>query len=272
VLADAAAVAAQFEGTMAMRPYVIAFLAAYLLVASRDLGLRRALAWLAWGFGVAVIAEYSSTRGGFPFGLYHYTGHTMGRELFVSNVPAFSPLSFPFLAYASWCVVRWVRGRPRDLTTLAAAGVVMMVMDVVVDPLAVVGHRWFLGDLFFYPDGGLYLGVPLSNFAGWVLVGWVIAGGAVLTGFFGLERGGRPVNLGSPRGGAALYYGILLFNLTIAVWIGEIRLAVLGAAAQVTQLLILAGMAGRERSDRPPRWAAFPAPMASGMGDGRIER
>ena len=36
-----------------------------------------------------------------PFGLYHYTGETAGRELHLSNVPFFDSLSFTFLAYAS---------------------------------------------------------------------------------------------------------------------------------------------------------------------------
>ncbi len=47
----------------------------------------------------------------------------------------------------------------------------MMLLDVVIDPLAVRGDRWFLGRVFDYPSGGVYFGVPLSNFAGWLLVG-----------------------------------------------------------------------------------------------------
>ena len=49
-----------------LRPYVVAFLLTYLVVAGRDLGGRRAMAWLGWGWLVAFAAEYASTRMGAP--------------------------------------------------------------------------------------------------------------------------------------------------------------------------------------------------------------
>jgi uncharacterized membrane protein len=220
-------------GTLRLRPYVFAFLAGYLVVAARDVGLRRALLWLGWGSCVALAAEYMSTRVGLPFGLYQYTGGTVGQELFIANVPVFSTLSFPFLAYAAWALMRWVNGRGRDIATVLGAGVLMTLLDVVIDPLAVRGDRWFLGNLFFYAEGGWYFGVPLSNFAGWALVGWAIVGGMVWTRFLGFERRPSTVRYGSPHGGAALYYAILLFNLAIAVWIGELVIVAVGVGIHV---------------------------------------
>jgi putative membrane protein len=67
--------------------------------------------FLLWGALVSLGAELSSTRVGFPFGLYHYTGETAGAEMYFSNVPFFSTLSFPFLAYASFCLARAALGR-----------------------------------------------------------------------------------------------------------------------------------------------------------------
>src|SRR5262245_42639324 len=101
----------RLAGTVITRPYVVLFLATFLTLAWRDLGGRRALGFLVWGAAIAFAAEWASTRVGIPFGLYHYTGATAGRELFVSNVPAFDFVSFPFLAYASWCVARALTGR-----------------------------------------------------------------------------------------------------------------------------------------------------------------
>lgn len=200
-------------GTLLLRPYVFIFLAAFLAMAWRDLGPRRAFSWLGLGFGLAFAAEYASTRISFPFGLYHYTGATAGRELFLSNVPFFDPLCFPFLAYASWCLARLCLGRSRGAGVVLLSALLMMILDVVVDPLAVRGERWFLGHLFFYPDGGAYFGVPLSNFAGWFLVGSAIVGGFLaLTG---------AVPTASPVPGVLLYYGVLAFNLAITLWIGE---------------------------------------------------
>ena len=126
-------------GTVLLRPYVFVFLAAFLVMASRDLGWRRAWVWLGWGWAVAFVAEYASTRVGIPFGLYHYTGETAGRELFISNVPFFDSLSFPFLAYASYCLARWALGRAEGRAPAVLAGALMMFADVVIDPLAVIG-------------------------------------------------------------------------------------------------------------------------------------
>ena len=209
-------------GTLLLRPYVFLFLAAFLAIAWKDLGGRRALGWLGLGFGVALAAELCSTRWGFPFGLYRYTGATAGRELYLSNVPAFDPLCFPFLAYASWCLARRVLGASRGGRVVALAALLMTLLDVVIDPLAVRGERWFLGHLFDYPEAGVYFGVPLSNFAGWLLVGLAIVGG-----FLALSRAAPAA---SPAPGVALYYSVLAFNLALTAWIGERALLASGVA------------------------------------------
>jgi uncharacterized membrane protein len=222
---------AQLAGTLVLRPYVFAFLLTYVVLATRDIGVRATVGFLAWGFTVAFVAEYASTRVGIPFGLYHYTGETRGAELFLSNVPVFDSVSFPFLAYAAFCVARWALGESRTLRTVAASGVLMMLLDVVIDPLAVRGDRWFLGRIFFYPEGGIYFGVPLSNFAGWVIVGVVIVAGHALVA----RRGPA----GSPRLGVAFYYAILLFNLAVTAFIGEWRLLGAGILLHAAVFLVL---------------------------------
>ena len=219
-------------GTALLRPYVFVFLAAFLLLAGRDLGWRRAWGWLGWGWAVAFVAEYASTRVGIPFGLYHYTGETAGRELFISNVPFFDPLSFPFLAYASYCLARWALGQTQGWAPAALAGALMMLVDVVVDPLAVLGERWFLGHVFYYAEPGIYFGVPLSNFAGWFLVGWAIVAGYL----WAVRR--RPGLRGSPIGGIGLFYGVVLINLGITSWIGERALLQAGILVHVAVFLI----------------------------------
>lgn len=171
-------------GTLALRPYVFAFLAAFLVAGAADLGWRRTLGFGACVWPLAWLAELSSTRIGVPFGLYHYTGHTRGQELYVAGIPFVDSLSFTFLAYAAFCLARAAGGpRPRSGAALAVlAGFLMMGLDVVIDPLAVRGDRWFLGRMFYYPAGGIYFGVPLSNFAGWWLVGAAGVGAYLLGG------------------------------------------------------------------------------------------
>jgi putative membrane protein len=220
-------------GTLLLRPYVFGFLAIHLLAASRDLGRRRALAFTGWAWLVAFIAEYSSTRIGIPFGLYHYTETTRGQELFVANVPFMDSLSFAFLAYAAFSIARLFLNRTGGLAVVALSGILVMLLDAVMDPLAVRGDRWFLGRIFYYPDGGAYFGVPLSNFFGWAVVGWIIVGG--YSRFFGSASPRRA----SPLMGAVLYYGVLVFNLAVTSWIGEPLLVGAGLALHAATFVAL---------------------------------
>jgi uncharacterized membrane protein len=218
-------------GTIVLRPYVFAFLAGYIVAAVTDLGWRRTLAFTASVWPVALVAELSSTRTGVPFGLYYYTGLTRGRELFIADVPFIDSLSFVFLAYASFSLARMALAT-RVVSGWAIAigtGVCMMALDVVIDPLAVLGERWFLGPLFAYTTPGPYFGVPLSNFVGWVIVGAV--GSGVYLGAFSNHSGRRVWP------GIALYYAVLGFNLTMTVLIGELLLAVVGATIHVVLAL-----------------------------------
>ena len=214
-------------GTLTLRPYVFAFLAAFLVAAVVDLGWRRTLGFGGSVWSVAWLSEFSSTRTGVPFGHYQYTGLTRGRELYVADIPFVDALSFTFLAYAAFCLARAVlAGREETAWTLAlTTGVFMMVLDVVIDPLAVRGDRWFLGRLFAYTTPGIYFGVPLSNFVGWVLVGTLGVGLYLFLGPEGVGRRAWP--------GVALYYGVLGFNLAVTVWIDEWLMAGVGAALHV---------------------------------------
>lgn len=229
-------------GTLLLRPYVFAFLAAYLLAALRDLGGRRTALFTAWVWPLAWLSEFSSTRTGIPFGLYHYTGATRGRELYVADVPFMDSLSFTFLAYAAFCLARvaLTRRPASPLATALVAGGLMTALDIVIDPLAVRGDRWFLGRIFYYPEGGMYFGVPLSNFAGWLLVGTVgVAGYRWLAGA-GEER--------RPRPGVGLYYAVLGFNLAVTAWIGEWTLVALGLTLHLAIAVMLLGLAGGLRT------------------------
>src|SRR5262245_41231106 len=241
-------------GTLLLRPYVFAFLAAFAVSAARDLGLGRMVGFLVWGFLVAFTAEYASTRIAIPFGLYHYTEGTRGVELYLANVPFFDSLSFPFLAYAAFCLARRTLGTVRGAAVVSLAGGLMMLLDVVIDPLAVRGDQWVLGRIFYYPSGGVYFGVPLSNFAGWLLVGWVIVGGYVLA--IRATSGGTPIaDKGSSGAGVALYFLVLAFNLGMTLWIGEWKLLAAGILIQACGfllLLLISMRVTRERSRVTP--------------------
>jgi uncharacterized membrane protein len=234
------------HGTVMLRPYVFGFLAAFLVAGAMDLGWRRTLLFGGWVGPLSWLSEFTSTRIGIPFGFYHYTGLTRGQELFLADVPLMDCLSFTFLAYAAFCLARGALGaRPASPAGLAlTSGVLMMLLDVVIDPAAVRGDRWFLGWIFYYPDGGVYFGVPLSNFAGWMLLGVLSVGGYLVAtgrrGGSGFDRHGRRV---AP--GIALYYAVLAFNLVVTGWIGEWVLLIVGAAVHAVTAAVLLNFALR---------------------------
>jgi putative membrane protein len=225
-------------GTVLLRPYVFGFLAAFVAAGVADLGARRTLLFAAWVGPLAWLCEFSSTRIGVPFGLYHYTGATRSQELFVADVPFMDSLSFTFLAYAAYGLARVaLAGRRAPAPTVAlVSGVLMMLLDVVIDPLAVRGDRWFLGRIFYYPEGGVYFGVPLSNFAGWIVVGTLGVGG-----YLALVRrlGWGDVAGRQPWPGVALYYAVFAFNLAVTAWIGEWVLAMVGTTVHLATALVL---------------------------------
>lgn len=52
-------------GTIALRPYVFAFLTVYIIAAAAHLGWRRALLFIPIGYSIAWISEFSSIHWGY---------------------------------------------------------------------------------------------------------------------------------------------------------------------------------------------------------------
>jgi len=228
-----------FIATVILRPYVFIFLAFYLTAATVAIGWRRTALFTVIAWVVAFSAEYSSTRNGIPFGFYSYIPDTKDRELWISNVPFMDSLSFTFLAYVSFTLAQWLRlpigaserevvAVRRSWPVLALTAVLFMLIDVVIDPVALRGDRWFLGKIYNYPEPGLYFGVPLTNFLGWAIVGFVtIAIFQQVDRALPLDRRSRP-GVRPILWGTMLYYLILVFNLAMTFVIGEALLGMTG--------------------------------------------
>ena len=235
-------------GTIALRPYVFALLCAYLLLATLHLGAGRAAAFLVLGYLISWLAELGAISFGFPFGEYLYIPATLDRELWLAGVPCMDSLSYVFLAYASYCLALTALGRGRwqgfgfhlrkeaawqkSRRTLILGAVFMVTLDIVIDPLALRGYRWFLGQIYGYPEGGVYFGITLSNFAGWFLVALVLirmlqylATGPGPGRFWDWGRRHSP---SQALLGAGLYLGVLGFNLAMTFLIGETTLGWVG--------------------------------------------
>jgi putative membrane protein len=248
-------------GTIILRPYVFLFLAVYLFASTLQFGLKRTLSFAVLGYGLVFLAEYSSTRTGFPFGFYYYIDSTRHQELWISNVPFMDSLSFVFLAYASYATALFLHaplwwGRydvqvvdtktiRRSPAVLALTVMLFVLIDIVIDPLALRGSRWFLGQIYGYYSDGIYFGVPLANFVGWGIVGTVLVTvHRLLDGVF-LERPQRRPDWGvrwlPGRGllGPILYLGVYGFNVTMTLVIQEYLLGLVDLLFLVP-LLILA--------------------------------
>ncbi|MFH1024811.1 MAG: carotenoid biosynthesis protein [Planctomycetota bacterium] len=233
-----------FIGTFVLRWYVLLFLLAYLVIAPRDIGWRRMILFMILGFGIAFAAEASSIRNGFPFGWYFYLPEaTVDRELWIAGVPFMDSLSFVFLNYAAFALAGILRPRAGVFGRALGSAALVMLLDVVIDPVALRGSRWFLGQIFYYPYGGGYFGVPLANFGGWFLVGFVTAllyqliERRLFSPVLRLATHDSRFAILAP---CALYFGILAFNITMTFWIGEIRMGLTSTGIAFIPMLLLA--------------------------------
>ena len=122
---------------------------------------------------ITFVMENIGATTGFPFGHYHFE---VGAKLpHVGVIPVIvGPLWFG-MGYFSWhvaAVLLGADGRPgRTFERLALPPVAAFVMtqwDVVMEPAeSTIAKAWI------WHDGGAHFGVPLSNYAGWLLTTWL---------------------------------------------------------------------------------------------------
>ena len=119
--------------------------------------------------------ENMSVMYGFPFGGFHHSEAT-GPRLF--NIPLLATPTYMAMGYISWSVAQVLVGRTqpahwRDRVWSAAiiAAFVFTMWDFSNDA---VFHT--INKAFFYDHPGPWFGVPVSNFAGWLLTTVLIYG------------------------------------------------------------------------------------------------
>ena len=135
--------------------------------------------------------------------------------------------------HTPWDILRFF-GTPffQKRCVLALSVILFVLQDIVVDPLALRGSSWFLGQIYGYPHYGLYFGVPIANFMGWTVVGLAIF--SVFQALDGLlyhsdkPYGGTWYVPCKPLMGPALYFCTMIFNVTITFYIGEYLLGLIG--------------------------------------------
>ena len=128
----------------------------------RYLGARRAtlslLVLAAFGYAIETVGVVT----GLPYGRFYY-GDALGGKV-LGLVPYLLPVSYVPLVIGA-VAAAWSTAANRRILWILLSAVLLVLIDGVLDPGAVALGFWV------WPDGGVYYGVPLSNYAGWLLSG-----------------------------------------------------------------------------------------------------
>jgi len=263
----------QLVWSLTYRPYITVFLIAFLALSWLEQGVLRTAIWVVSSYSVALLAEWGSIHYGIPFGEYVYHYEALGNDLVVFGVPFFDSLSFSFLSYVSFSLAQffmsplWIKaGDVQRVTTaeirnsvpvLLLGAFLMLVVDLIVDPIANLGKYWFLGDIYHYPEPGVHFGVTLENYGGWYIVAAVtiLINQCVDRLLLGMERRrGERVRLAYMRRkglfAPCFWAGIVIFQLGVTYWLaygGEavpdqdrLKLQALTGSFIVAPILVLA--------------------------------
>lgn len=126
-------------------------------------GFGAAGAYLAATISICGGLEALSVATGFPFGWYRYA---TGLGPAVLGVPLLVPLAWSMMAYPAWCVARAIT--PPGWRSVVVAALALTAWDLFLDPRMTQLGLW----VWEYP--GPYAGVPIGNFAGWLLTSLIL--------------------------------------------------------------------------------------------------
>ncbi len=130
----------------------------------RRYGTKRGLILLAGLCLYGILIEIIGVQTGFPYGSFTYQSITSFQ---IAGVPWTTPFAWaPFVLIAFFASRSWLSSSSRIQQLLLAAAL-LIGLDLVLDPGAVAIGLWS------YREGGVYYGVPWTNFAGWILTGGI---------------------------------------------------------------------------------------------------
>ena len=237
--------------TVATIAAVLLFAAASLTSAALTHGPRAALALLVIAGGTGMAAEAVGVATGVPFGDYAYAG-SLGPQ--VLAVPVVVPLAWLMMAWPCLLAGRALAARLAPAAPWAAVPLAAWVLaswDLFLDPQMVEAGHW----AWAHPAPALpgSPGVPLTNYAGWLLVALVIQ--TLLHA--AVPRGARPgTGPGAASGAGApallLTWTWLGSALANAAFFGRPAVALWGLLAMgLVAAPYLAHVLGQVRGRRP---------------------
>jgi putative membrane protein len=153
-----------------------------LLHASITFSQHRGLVLVFLGFMVGLAFESVGVRSGFVFG-GHYVYNIQASGPTLLDVPLIVPLYWSVFIYLGYSITTsflvWgskekpsVRRDNAALLPLLVVldGLIVVAIDVFLDPLMVFHNKWF------WPDGGPFFDIPIGNFVAWFLIVVVTTG------------------------------------------------------------------------------------------------
>jgi putative membrane protein len=152
---------------------ILAAFAFALIHGVRHYRLRGILVFCALCLVIGNTLENLGVATGFPYGHYVFLP-LMGPKLL--HVPILLGLAYIGMAYASWTLARLILGAT-DVTLAPShiiavpllASFIMTAWDLAQDPVwSTLLHAWR------WRDGGIWFGVPITNYAGWLLTVFLI--------------------------------------------------------------------------------------------------
>ncbi|MBD3157287.1 MAG: carotenoid biosynthesis protein [Candidatus Lokiarchaeota archaeon] len=152
-----------------------------------------------------VIIESIGISTGIPYGSFHYA-ETMGFKI-LGLVPWSVTFAFGPLLLGSMTVT--TRLSQNASLAIPASAIVLVLVDLVLDPAAVVLNIWV------WSQPGAYYGVPLVNFVGWFITGTVAS---II--FHLLTRANSDKMVQMPRTIASSLFIILSFWSGFSLWKG----------------------------------------------------
>jgi putative membrane protein len=242
-----------------------------------SLGGRLTLAFFALSAAISWAFEQVGIMTGLVFGAYHYTDYLGAR---LGDVPVLIPLAWFMMIYPSYVIANLVvEGRPigtpggigRLVRLAAASAVVMTAWDLVVDPIlsgpSVKAWIW--------ETGGPYFGIPIQNYAGWLLTTFTVYlayraleqrwAGREAEAVDGAALGGAKAPIG--RAAAALpvaAYGLMLIADLLS-GVAPAGLAAIGPVVMGVPFAAAAWRLGLLPGSRPQRARADAVAATKGM-------
>ena len=137
------------------------------------IGWRKTTIFFLVSYFVSLGFELFGTSTGWPFGNYAYTDF-LGTKV-LGHVPWTIPLSWFYMGLASYLIGIWIShrlgGGHRAIWGVLAGAWLLTAWDLVLDPA--MAHESLRVKFWVWDEQGPYFGMPIKNFAGWVVTGFV---------------------------------------------------------------------------------------------------